>query len=97
MNKNTTTIAAPETISAITAPETPRSDKHGHMIEQPHTTPPVLLNYQTLWTFYGLYKNTVAKLVMNGKFCNIVKVGNKNHFKRDDVEAWIDAQTFKVA
>ena len=65
-------------------------------LEPKHTTAPKLLNYQTLWTFYGLHKSTISKLVMNGKFCNIVKIGNKNHFTREDVEAWIEAQTIEI-
>lgn len=73
------------------------TNKHGHHIEKPHTTPPKLVHYQHIWNFYGLHKNTVAKLVMQGKFCNIVKIGNKNYFRREDVEAWIDAQTIEVS
>lgn len=58
---------------------------------------PELLNYKTLNNFYGLSRSTMSKLVMNGKFCNIVKIGNKNYFRKEDVEAWIDAQTIKVS
>ena len=66
-------------------------------LEQPHTQPPKLLHYQHLWDFYGLHKSTVSKFVMQGKFTNIVKIGNKNYFSRDDVEAWIVANTIEVA
>ena len=61
-----------------------------------HTTIPKLLDYKALTLHYGLYKSTISKLVMNGKFTNIVKVGRKNYFRREDVEAWIDAQTIEV-
>ena len=57
---------------------------------------PELLNYKTLEKHYGLYKSTLSKLVMNGQFCNVVKVGRKNYFRKADVEAWIDAQTIQV-
>jgi predicted DNA-binding transcriptional regulator AlpA len=68
-----------------------------------HTTPrtdeyiPKLLNYKTLEYFYGLSKSTMSKKVMYGTFCNIVKVGSKNYFKRADVEKWIDENTIEVA
>ena len=61
-----------------------------------HDRIPELLNYETLVYYYGLKKSTISKLVMHGKFTNIVKVGNKNYFRREDVEAWIDAQTIEV-
>ena len=60
------------------------------------TTIPKLLDYKALTLYYGLYKSTISKLVMNGKFTNIVKVGRKNYFRREDIEAWIDAQTIEV-
>ena len=62
------------------------------------TTPiiPKLLNYQTLYQYYGLKQSTISKLVMLGKFTNIVKIGRKNMFRREDVEAWIEAQTVQV-
>jgi len=58
---------------------------------------PKLLDYQALKHYYGLFQSTISKLVMHGKFCNIVKVGRKNYFRKEDVEAWIDAQTVVVA
>jgi len=58
---------------------------------------PQLLNYRTLEEYYGLVKSTTTKLVMLGKFCNVVKIGRKNYFRKEDVEAWIDAKTVKVA
>ena len=64
-----------------------------HKPEAPHTTPPVLLDYQALWTFYGLHKSTISKMVMLGTFVPTVKVGNKNYFKRDAVEQKIEAWT----
>lgn len=57
---------------------------------------PELLNYETLDYYYDLKKSTISKLVMLGQFTNVVKVGRKNYFKKQDVEAWIDAQTIKV-
>ena len=60
------------------------------------TTIPQLLNYKTLTLHYGLFQSTISKLVMNGKFCNVVKVGNKNYFKRSDVEKWIDSHTIEI-
>jgi predicted DNA-binding transcriptional regulator AlpA len=57
---------------------------------------PALLNYKTLHKFYGLSQSTISKMVMWGKFTNIVKVGRKNYFRKEDVETWIDAQTIKV-
>ena len=58
---------------------------------------PTLLDYKGLETHYGLKKSTISKLVMVGKFTNIVKIGRKNFFRCTDVEAWIDAQTIEVA
>lgn len=60
-------------------------------------TIPKLLNYETLDKFYGLKKSTISKLVMKGEFCNVVKLGRKNMFRREDVEAWIDSRTIEVA
>ena len=60
-------------------------------------TTPKLLNYKTLKEHYDLSQSTISKLVMNGKFCNIVKIGRKNYFRREDVEVWIDKQTIEVA
>ena len=57
---------------------------------------PQLLNYKTLEKHYGLSHSTMSKKVMLGEFCNIVKVGNKNYFRKEDVELWIDSQTVKV-
>ena len=73
-----------------------KSKNFGHAIEHKHTTPPKLLNYATLWEFYGLHKSTISKLVMLGQFTDIVKIGRKNFFKRENVEEWIDAQTIEV-
>jgi predicted DNA-binding transcriptional regulator AlpA len=56
----------------------------------------ILVNYRELEILYGLKKSTITKLVMYGKFCNVVKVGNKNYFRTKDVESWIDEQTIKV-
>ena len=58
---------------------------------------PQLLNYATLHRYYGLNQSTISKLVMLGQFTNIVKIGRKNYFRKEDVEAWIDKQTIKVA
>jgi len=33
---------------------------------------------------------------MKGEFTDVVKVGNKNFFRKENVEAWIDAQTIEV-
>ena len=60
------------------------------------TTIPKLLNYRTLNEHYGLAQSTMSKLVMHGKFCNIIKIGTKNYFRREDVEKWIDSQTIEV-
>ncbi len=60
-------------------------------------TIPELLNYKTLYEHYGLYRSTISKLVMHGKFTPIVMIGNKNYFRKSDVEKWIDAQTVEVA
>ena len=57
---------------------------------------PELLNYQTLNKYYGLSQSTMSKLVMVGKFVNVVKVGARNYFRKADVESWIDAQTIQV-
>ncbi len=57
---------------------------------------PQLLDYKALKLHYGLFKSTISKLVMNGNFTNIVKVGNRNYFRKSDVEAWINAQTIEV-
>lgn len=58
---------------------------------------PALLNYKTLNEFYGLSKSTISKIVMRGSFTNIVKIGNKNYFRKEDVEAWIESRTVRVA
>ena len=58
---------------------------------------PELLDYNSLLKWYNLSKSTISKLVMLGKFTNVVKIGNKNFFRKADVEAWIDKQTIKVA
>jgi len=60
-------------------------------------TTPKLLNYKTLKEHYDLSQSTISKLVMVGKFCNVVKIGRKNFFRREDVEAWLDSRTIKVA
>lgn len=57
---------------------------------------PQLLDYRDLEHHYNLKKSTMTKLSMWGRFCNIVKIGTKNYFRKEDVEAWIDAQTIKV-
>ena len=62
-----------------------------------NTTIPELLDYVGLKTYFGLHKSTISKLVMHGKFTNIVKIGTKNYFRKGDVEAWIDKQTINVA
>jgi predicted DNA-binding transcriptional regulator AlpA len=59
-------------------------------------TIPQLLNYKTLREFYGLCRPTIARLVMEKKFTDVVKIGRKNYFRREDVEAWIDSRTIKV-
>ena len=58
---------------------------------------PELLDYITLKKYYGLNKSTISKLVMKGKFTNVVKMGIKNMFRKQDVENWISANTIKVA
>ena len=75
---------------------TPNKNSSVPFVPQPHTQPPALLNYRTLWQFYGLAKGTMSKKVMNGTFCNIVKIGRRNYFRREDVEAWIDRNTVEV-
>ncbi len=64
----------------------------------PRTTDtiPELLDYVTLNQYYGLKQSTMSKLVMLGQFCNVVKMGRKNMFRRADVEAWIDSKTINV-
>ena len=61
------------------------------------TTIPKLLNYVTLKLHYGLHKSTISKLVMHGKFVNIVKVGRKNYFRKEDIEAWIESRTINIS
>ncbi len=58
---------------------------------------PELLNYVTLDQYYGLSQSSISKLVMDGKFCNVVKLGRKNMFRKQDVENWISANTIEVA
>ena len=57
---------------------------------------PKLLDYKSLKLHYGLHKSTISKLVMVGEFTNIVKIGRKNYFRKEDVEAWIDTNTIVV-
>ena len=66
---------------------------------KPRTDPliPKLLDYITLDQYYGLKQSTMSKKVMLGEFCNVVKVGRKNMFRREDVEKWIDDNTTEVA
>ncbi len=65
---------------------------------QPQNDPiPELLNYRTLFERYGLHQSTISKLVMLGKFTNIVKVNSKNYFRKSDVEQWINNQTIAVS
>ncbi len=61
-----------------------------------NTIIPELLDYKTLTKFYGLKQSTISKKVMNGTFCNVVKVGTKNFFRKADVEQWIKNNTIEV-
>ena len=58
---------------------------------------PELLDYEALEYYYGLKKSTISKKVMLGTFCNIVKNGRKNMFRKEKVEAWINDNTIEVA
>ena len=57
---------------------------------------PLLISYKDLEKYFGLKTSTVSKMVMHGKFTDIVKIGTKNFFKTKDVLAWIDQQTIEV-
>ena len=54
---------------------------------------PQLRDYIGLKKHYSLHKSTISKLLMTGDFTNVVKVGNKNYFRKTDVEAWIASRT----
>lgn len=56
---------------------------------------PLLLDYVTLEKYYGLKQSTISKLVMKGEFTDVVKVGRKNFFRKEDVETWINSKTKK--
>ena len=66
-------------------------------MNEKNTHIPELLDYRSLTKHYGLPKSTMTKRVMNGTFCNVVKVGGKNYFRKADVENWIDSVTIEVA
>lgn len=51
-----------------------------------------LLSYTEIEKIYGLRKNTTTKMLSRGEFINPVKIGNKNYFKTEDIEAWIDSK-----
>ncbi len=57
---------------------------------------PQLLDYRTLEEYYGLKKSTISKMVMLGTFCNVVRFNGKNHFRKEDVETFIDNNTVSV-
>ena len=58
---------------------------------------PYLLSYADLERHLGLKRSNTSKLVMRGEFVDVVKVGVKNFFKKDDVLAWINKNTVKVS
>ena len=51
-----------------------------------------LLTYSQIEKIYGLKKGTMTKMVMKGEFVKPVKVGNRNYFKVEEVEAWINSR-----
>lgn len=52
-----------------------------------------LLTYSEIEKIYGLKKNTTTKLFMRGEFINTVKIGNRNYFSVEALEAWIVSRT----
>ncbi len=53
---------------------------------------PVLMNYREIEKYYGLKRSTVINLVWNKSFVPIVKVGNKNYFRTEDIDLWIQSK-----
>ncbi|MCI4436489.1 MAG: helix-turn-helix domain-containing protein [Ignisphaera sp.] len=54
---------------------------------------PKLLTYSDIERIYGLKKNTTTKLYMKGRFIPAVKIGNRNYFSVELIEAWIVSRT----
>ena len=57
---------------------------------------PRLLTYSQIEKIYGLRKSTLTKLAMNGKFIDMVKIGNRNYFEVEALDQWIESRTVKV-
>ncbi|MCI4435963.1 MAG: helix-turn-helix domain-containing protein [Ignisphaera sp.] len=52
-----------------------------------------LLTYSEIEKVYGLKKNTMTKLYMNSQFIPSIKIGNRNYFSVEALEAWIESRT----
>lgn len=52
-----------------------------------------LLTYSEIEKIYGLKKNTTTKMFMKGEFIPTIKIGNRNYFSVEALEAWIIAHT----
>jgi predicted DNA-binding transcriptional regulator AlpA len=52
-----------------------------------------LLTYSEIEKVYGLKKNTMTKLYMYGQFIPSIKIGNRNYFSVEALEAWIESRT----
>ena len=66
------------------------------METQPQTHVPELLDYKGLTKYYSLPKSTMSKKVMNNEFCDVIKIGMKNYFRKTDVDAWIEKHLTKA-
>lgn len=54
-----------------------------------------LITFRDIQDEYGLKKNTLTKLLMKKEFITPIKIGNRNYFDREELEAWIESK--KVA
>ncbi|MCD6654392.1 MAG: helix-turn-helix domain-containing protein [Sulfurovum sp.] len=53
---------------------------------------PKLITFKEMEEIFGLKKNTMTKLYMRGEFIPAVKIGNRNYFKVEELQAWIEKQ-----
>ena len=51
-----------------------------------------LITFRDIQNEYGLKRNTLSKLLMRNEFITPIKIGNRNYFNRDELEAWIESK-----
>ncbi len=52
--------------------------------------PAKLKTFTEIQESYGLKKNTLTKMYMRGEFIDAIKIGNRNYFRVDKLEEWIN-------